>query len=98
MSRAVALKGHHHTCPDKEGNVPHVGGPIVQCQQDFVKLNGIPIALVGDQLLCEGAGVIDTIATGSSCVRINGIPVARIGDATAHGGTIDKGDSSLKID
>lgn len=98
MSKPVALKGHHHTCPAVTGVVPHVGGPIIQCQQDFVKLNGIPIALVGDKLLCEGAGVIDTITSGSSCVRINGIPVARIGDSTAHGGVIVEGDGSFNLD
>lgn len=98
MSRAVALKGHHHTCPDTEGTVPHVGGPIIQCQQDFVKLNGVPIALVGDKLLCTGGTVLDTIVTGSSIVRINGIPVARIGDNTEHGGVIVEGDSNVKLD
>jgi len=98
MSGPVALKGHHHICPAVDGTTPHVGGPIVHCQQSFVTYNGIPVALVGDKLLCKGTNTLDTIVTGSSCVKINGIPVARLGDLTAHGGVIVEGKEEFKID
>jgi len=39
---AISLKGHNHTCPDKCGKVPHVGGPITG-GHDIVKVNGVPI-------------------------------------------------------
>ncbi|PHI31696.1 PAAR domain-containing protein [Budvicia aquatica] len=98
MSKAVALKGHQHTCPMVDpGPKPHVGGPIDECQQTFVTYNGIPIALVGDKLTCVGGSSKDTISSGSSTLTINGIPVARVGDSTAHGGVIVEGASGLKI-
>ncbi|MDR0807094.1 MAG: PAAR domain-containing protein [Enterobacteriaceae bacterium] len=98
MSKAVALKGHYHTCPMVDpGSQPHVGGPIDECQQTFVTYNGIPIALVGDKLTCTGSGSKDTIVSGSSTLTINGIPVACVGDSTAHGGVIVEGALGLKI-
>ncbi|EOX8448036.1 PAAR domain-containing protein [Salmonella enterica] len=75
MSKAVALKGHRHTCPKVDpGPKPHVGGPISECQQSFVTYNGIPLALVGDKLICEGSGSKDTISTGSATMKIMRLP------------------------
>lgn len=80
MGKPVALKGHYHTCPKVDpGPVPHIGGPVTDCQQSFVTFNGIPLALVGDKLLCVGNGSKDTIVSGSLIVKINGVPVARWG-------------------
>ncbi|WP_204250842.1 PAAR domain-containing protein [Saezia sanguinis] len=62
-----------------------------------MKYNGRPVALVGDKLLCEGTGTLDTTVTGSSFMKINGISVARLGDATAHGGVIVEEQVELKI-
>ena len=98
MSRAVALKGHRHTCPKVDpGPNPHIGGPISECQQSFVTYNGIPLALVGDKLICEGSGSKDTISSGSSTMKINGKPVARVGDTTEHGGIMVEGAAGLTI-
>ena len=90
----IALKGHHHTCPEKCGGVPHVGGPITG-GHDSVKINGVPVALVGDDCACSCA--TDTITTGSSLFTINGIPVAIVGSKTAHGGVVVDGDASVMI-
>ncbi|WP_225768816.1 PAAR domain-containing protein [Inquilinus sp. Marseille-Q2685] len=94
--RPIALVGHHHICPAAEGSKPHVGGPIAQPQQSFVRFNGVPIAVRGDKCTCIGP--LDTITGGSGLVRINGKAVARIDDATAHGGRIVQGVPSIKTD
>lgn len=98
MSKPVALRGHYHTCPKVDpGPRPHVGGPVSECQQSVVTCNGIPLALVGDKLICTGSGRKDTIVSGSATVRINGIPVARMGDSTEHGGVITEGEAGLTL-
>jgi uncharacterized Zn-binding protein involved in type VI secretion len=97
MGKPIALVGHHHICPAAEpGPKPHVGGPIAQPQQSFVRFNGVPVAVRGDKCVCIGP--FDTITGGSGLVRINGRPVARIDDATAHGGRIVQGVPSIKAD
>lgn len=98
MSKAVVLKGHNHTCPKVDpGPRPHIGGPVSECQQTFVTYNGVPLALVGDKLICKGSGSKDTIASGSTVLKINGKAVARMGDTTEHGGVIVEGASGLMI-
>lgn len=98
MGKPVALKGHNHTCPKVDpGPRPHVGGPISECQQSFVTYNGIPLALAGDKLICEGSDSKDTIASGSSVLTISGKAVARMGDPTEHGGVIVEGESGLLV-
>ncbi|WP_404999841.1 PAAR domain-containing protein [Escherichia coli] len=98
MSKAVVLKGHNHTCPKVDpGPRPHIGGPVSECQQTFVTYNGVPLALVGDKLICKGSGSKDTIASGSTVLKINGKAVARMGDTTEHGGVIVEGESGLMI-
>lgn len=90
----IALKGHHHTCPDKCGKKPHVGGPITG-GHDIVKVNGVPVALVGDPCACSCA--TDTITSGAPLFTVNGIQVAINGSATAHGGVVVAGDGSVMI-
>jgi uncharacterized Zn-binding protein involved in type VI secretion len=97
MGKPIALKGHHHTCPMVDpGPKPHIGGPVSQTQS-LVKVNGIPVAVVGDKCICIGDG-LDTITSGSSIVRIDGKAVARLGDSTGHGGVIVQGEAGVKVE
>lgn len=92
--KAIALNGHTHTCQGTKNSI-HKNGPI-QTGQTIVKVNGQPVAVVGDKITCDDT--TDTIVTGSAVVKINGKPVARIGDKTAIGGFIDKGESLVKVE
>ncbi|QDH17379.1 PAAR domain-containing protein [Swingsia samuiensis] len=83
-----------HTCPQTEGHIPHVGGPIVQGSPN-VLINGWPAARVGDKLTCIGPS--DEIMDGSTTVFINDKPAARMGDMTVHGGVIIAGCSTVLI-
>lgn len=94
MSKPIATVGHNHTCPARTGKKKHVGGPIID-GQDFVTVNGVPVAVVGSKVTCQGP--VDTIVSGSSSVKINGKAVARVGDKTAHGGVIVEGISGVTI-
>lgn len=95
MGKPIALKGHFHSCP-RTVPLQHVGGPITNTQ-NLVKVNGIPVATMGDDCICTGTGQVDRIIGGSSTVRINGKGVARKGDGTAHGGQIEQGVSSVNV-
>jgi uncharacterized Zn-binding protein involved in type VI secretion len=90
----ISLKGHHHTCPASCGSKAHEGGPITG-GHDIVKVNGIPVALVGDACACSCA--TDTITSGAALFTVNGIQVAINGSATAHGGVVVAGDGSVMI-
>lgn len=70
----VSLKGHMHICPKVDpGPRPHVGGPLVSTQQNFVTVEGVPVATVGDSLLCTGVPTTsDRITSGSAVASING--------------------------
>ena len=59
-----------------------------------VKIEGRPVALMGDNALCLGF-IPDSILKGSSKVKIEGRPVARFADQTALGGFVFL--SSLKV-
>ncbi|PQA73883.1 PAAR domain-containing protein [Brucella oryzae] len=91
----IALLGHNHMCPRTEmvGNVsiPHTGGPIINTQQSFVTVYGIPVATVADKAICSGVGQLDEIKGGSSTVHIQGKKIARMGDRCQHGGLIVQG-------
>ena len=52
-------------------------------------------ARVGDTCTCVGPP--DVIVAGSSSVRIGGKPAARVGDATAHGGAVAAGLTTVLI-
>ena len=95
MGQPIALVGHSHSCPKIAGLIPHVGGPV-QSGAATVRVNGKPVACVGDTLGCVVGGP-DTIAEGSSTVRINGKAVARLGDPTAHGGSITAGEATVRV-
>ncbi|HQT89623.1 MAG TPA: PAAR domain-containing protein [Acidiphilium sp.] len=83
-----------HTCPDTDGPVPHIGGPITSGSPN-VFIGGLPAARVTDPLTCVGPP--DTIVMGSQSVLINGLPAARMGDQTAHGGVIVGGLTTVLI-
>jgi len=91
----ISLIGHNHTCPAKCGKTPHVGGPITS-GNNACTVNGIPVALIGDQCAC-GCGTPDIITSGTSALTINGIPVATVGSSTAHGGIVVEGDGALTV-
>ncbi|MEZ8739711.1 PAAR domain-containing protein [Photobacterium swingsii] len=94
MGKPAARISDHHTCPDKTGKIPHVGGPIVAGSPN-VFIGGLPAARVGDMMMCIGPP--DSIAKGSASVFINGKPAARMGDKTSHNGVIVGGDGSVLI-
>lgn len=61
-------------------------------QQSFVTVEGVPIATVGDSLLCTGVPTTsDRITGGSAIAKIEGKAVARLGDPCAHGGSLVQG-------
>ncbi|WP_442845522.1 PAAR domain-containing protein [Leeuwenhoekiella sp. H156] len=87
-----------HVCPQVIPGptpVPHVGGPILPPGAPTVLIGNLPAARVGDMAVCTGPP--DSIIAGSATVLIEGMPAARLGDATAHGGTIMAGDSTVLI-
>jgi|GEM_PF-1002619 uncharacterized Zn-binding protein involved in type VI secretion len=94
MGIPSARIGDMHTCPELDGEVPHVGGPIVT-GANAVLINGQPAARIGDMAVCIGPP--DSIATGASNVLIAGSPVARIGDSTDHGGVVVTGSANVMI-
>jgi uncharacterized Zn-binding protein involved in type VI secretion len=100
MGQPVSLKGHMHICPMVDpGPRPHVGGPVKSTGQNFLKVNGVPIATVGDKCLCTGvAPKTATITGGSSVAKINGKKIARVGDTCQHGGRLVQGAPWLKFD
>ena len=99
MPMPISLLGHNHVCPVIDpGPKPHVGGPIVQPGQAFVRFSGIPWAVVSGQSVCTGMPGPDPLVSGSAIVRINGMPVVRIGDSTAHGGKVVMGVPTLRAD
>ena len=90
----IARKGDHHKCPKTNSDQSkHTGGPIKSGSAQ-VRLDGLPVACVGDTATCYEA--TDTITKGSSLLTINGIPVARAGDACDHGGKITQGSSTAQ--
>ncbi|QYA08728.1 PAAR domain-containing protein [Agrobacterium larrymoorei] len=97
---SVTLKGHLHVCPMVDpGPKPHIGGPVMSTQQNFVTVEGVPIATVGDCLLCTGVPTTsDKITGGSSVASIGGKKIARLGDSCAHGGKLVQGVSWLTFE
>lgn len=87
-----------HVCPmitTGTPPVPHIGGPILGHGVPTVLIGKLPAAVVGDSALCVGPP--DSIVKGSSTVMIGGKPAARMGDATAHGGSIVLGFTTVMI-
>jgi uncharacterized Zn-binding protein involved in type VI secretion len=79
-----------HVCPMQMPPVPtpHVGGPIQPPGAFTVLIAGLPAACVGDNCICSGVGLMDSIVAGSTSVKIGGKFAARQNDTTAHGGSI----------
>ena len=81
-----------HICPMQTvvgpATVPHVGGPVLPPGSVQVMIGGMPAACVGDNCICTGIGLTDSIVKGSATVKIGGKFAARQGDSTSHGGTI----------
>ncbi len=92
VGRPVTLRGHMHICPMVDpGPRPHVGGPVVQVSQNFVCVEGVPIATVNDRCICSGVPTTAGISGGSSVARINGKKVARLDNSCEHGGRLVQG-------
>jgi len=81
-----------------EAGFIYVGGPVVEAGQDFVTVDGIPVAVVGGKALCTGVQKTATIISGSSMATINGKQVARLSDACEYGGKIVQGTTWLTFD
>ena len=95
MGQPAARVTDMHVCPMMNGNVPHVGGPILPAGDPTVLIGGMPAARMGDMAVCSGPP--DTITGGSATVLIGGKPAARMTDTTAHGGTIVAGLATVLI-
>lgn len=99
MPKPIAHLGHMHSCPMVDpGPKPHVGGPITNPGQSFVRLNGVPLAVSGGSCLCTGQPGPDRMSSGSAVVKIDGKALMRLGDSTAHGGKITSGAPNLRAD
>lgn len=99
MGRPVCLLSHTHTCPLVDpGPKPHIGGPVSDAGQNFVRFNGIPLAVEGGNCICTGMPGNDTMASGSRMVRINGRGLMRVGDTTSHGGVMVTGVPTMQSD
>lgn len=65
------------------------GGKVIECCSRNVKAGSIPIAVVGDKVICPIPGHDNcTIATGHPRHRIHGKAVAYEGDKTSCGATL----------
>lgn len=91
----AARVADNHTCPacNPDGS-PHAGGPILTGETS-VLIDLMPAARVGDTATCTGPA--DSIVAGSASCLIGHRRAARVGDATAHGGVIAAGCSSVLI-
>lgn len=84
-----------HACPFSDGLVPHMGGAVLSAPAPEVLAAGLPLAAAGSLVGCEGA--LGIVLSGSATVLVAGWPVARMGDATAHGGVLVDGASSILV-
>ena len=70
------------------GDATDHGGKVIQ-GAPTATINGIPIARVGDAVVCPQIGHgITVIATGDANMLVDGKPVARHGDKTACGASL----------
>lgn len=93
--KPAARLGDMHICPEYNGKVPHVGGPIAAPCEPTVLIGYKPAATVGDKCFCLGS--TDTVTQGSATVLIDSKAAARVTDKTAHNGVIISGCSSVLI-
>ncbi|MEL6127103.1 MAG: PAAR domain-containing protein [Pseudomonadota bacterium] len=80
----VARLGDVHTCP--------ICGPNVIVQGGIAKVDGLPVARMGDKTACGAA-----IVTGSSMSKDDNKPIAYLGSTTTHGGVISTGSPMHKV-
>lgn len=88
-----------HVCPMVIPGIPpipHIGGPIISGAAT-VLIGNLKAARMGDNAICTGCGMVDTIISGSTTVYIEGSPAARMNDANAHGGLIVAGMPTVLI-
>jgi len=86
MGMPAARVTDMHVCPEVDGVVPHVGGPILPPCAITVLIGKLPAARITDKAVCVGPPAL--IVKGSATVLISKLPAARIADQTAHGGMI----------
>ena len=72
------------------------GGKVVSVRATHFKVNGIPVACVGDTCSCPIPGHNGcTITTGSTHHRINGVALAFEGDVTSCGAKLQSSSASF---
>ena len=85
MSRPVIVIGD---------SISH-GGSVV-AGSPHTDINGIPVARLGDKVVCSKHGPT-VIASGDATTMVDGQPVARQGDSTACGATLIAGRATPDI-
>ncbi len=71
------------------------GGTIITASPTW-KCNSIPIARVGDEVMCFIHG-LQTITTGSPAWTVDGRAMARIGSSCSCGAVINSGSPNWKV-
>ncbi len=69
--------------------------------QSLVKVNGIPLLVVGSTFASHKSGKKShggTLAAGSTLAKIDGVPLARIGDPVACGSALAEGSDFVFYD
>ncbi|SPL69679.1 pesticin C-terminus-like muramidase [Acinetobacter stercoris] len=67
---------------------PTTGGGVVLTGQDSFKIEGIPVACVGDKATCPLHKTVSTIISGDQYMKVQGKPMARAGDGLSCGCTL----------
>lgn len=97
MKKAAILGITTHQCKRSTGNTPHVGGPALQTSNHFLFVNGQPILLKGDMLLCN-APDMPIISEASDLLFVNGQAAALEGNKTSHDSKLQGGSDLLMIE
>ena len=87
--------GNLHKCPQSNGDVPHVGGEIVEGHPS-VLIEGKPAVTEGDACVCIGGGA-PKVTDGDPNVFINGKRLATTKSKTSHNGTFITSSSSVYV-
>ncbi len=66
-------------------SIDSAGGLLFSLKQDFVRLDGVLVTVVGDGVADHPPHLPNVMAEGCSWFRINGIPVCREGHRAACG-------------
>ena len=98
--RKVGMLGKTtHVCKRTTNQTPHVGFPGKKSKNDFVFVNGIPILLKGDKLMCNAPPLdMPVISEGSDLLFINGCPAALEGSDTNHDSKLLGGSDLLMVE